>query len=297
MKLSKRLQLIADVISKYKQGSVLADIGSDHGYLPCYLVKNKIITCAYACDVAQGPLDSAKETIKQYGLEDKVFALLGNGLNPILDREVDMISIAGMGSYLISEILEEHREYLRNVKLMFLQANANNDQDDFALRSVTGSFGIASIPLLASNPKQLEEYANQALYQAKRRGKNQVVIYNEETKSSMQTQKDSKDKENIYSEYAEMIYALTATIDTKDHYTFTHSKNVAYYACELAYAIGLKEDVVEIIREAALLHDIGKIGIREDILNKQGKLTSEEYEIMKGHVGKLYWHYSLFTIT
>ena len=127
MKLSKRLQLIADVISKYKQGSVLADIGSDHGYLPCYLVKNKIITCAYACDVAQGPLDSAKETIKQYGLEDKVFALLGNGLNPILDREVDMISIAGMGSYLISEILEEHREYLRNVKLMFLQANANND--------------------------------------------------------------------------------------------------------------------------------------------------------------------------
>ena len=52
---------------------------------------------------------------------------MANGLNPILDREVDMISIAGMGSYLISEILEEHREYLRNVKLMFLQANANND--------------------------------------------------------------------------------------------------------------------------------------------------------------------------
>lgn len=77
---------------------------------------------------------------------------------------------------------------------------------------------------------------------------------------------------------------MTATIDTKDHYTFTHSKNVAYYACELAYAIGLNEDVVEIIREAALLHDIGKIGIREDILNKQGKLTDEEYEIMKGHV-------------
>ena len=102
MKLSKRLQLIADVISKYKQGSVLAGMGSDHGYLQWYLVKNKIITCAYACDVAQGPLDSAKETIKQYGLEDKVFALLGNGLNPILDREVDMISIAGMGSYLIS---------------------------------------------------------------------------------------------------------------------------------------------------------------------------------------------------
>ena len=127
MKLSKRLQLIADVISKYKQGSILADIGTDHGYLPCYLIKKEIITCAYACDVAPGPLASSKETIKQYGLEDQVFALLGSGLNPILDREVDMISIAGMGSYLISEILEENREYLRNVKVMFLQANANND--------------------------------------------------------------------------------------------------------------------------------------------------------------------------
>ena len=125
MKLSKRLQLIADVISKYKQGSVLADIGSDHGYLPCYLVKNKIITCAYACDVAQGPLDSAKETIKQYGLEDKVFALLGNGLNPILDREVDMISIAGMGSYLISEILEEHPIMIIYVNIYLLMIGSS----------------------------------------------------------------------------------------------------------------------------------------------------------------------------
>ena len=127
MKLSKRLQLIADVISEYKQGSTLADIGSDHGYLPCYLVKNQIITCAYACDVAKGPLESAKETIKMHGLEHQVFALLGNGLDPLINRQVDMISISGMGSYLISEILDAHREYLRGVKVMFLQANANND--------------------------------------------------------------------------------------------------------------------------------------------------------------------------
>lgn len=127
MKLSKRLQLIADVISKYKQGSVLADIGSDHGYLPCYLIKNEIVTCAYACDVAQGPLDSAKETIKQYDLDNQVFPLLGSGLEPILNRKIDMISIAGMGAYLISEILEAHRDYLRDVKVLFLQANANND--------------------------------------------------------------------------------------------------------------------------------------------------------------------------
>ena len=127
MKLSKRLQLIADVIIKYKQGSVLADIGTDHGYLPCYLVENKIIASTYACDVAKGPLESSKETIKQYALEDRVFPMLGSGLNPILNRKVDMISIAGMGAYLICEILDEHREYLRDVKVLFLQSNANND--------------------------------------------------------------------------------------------------------------------------------------------------------------------------
>ena len=72
------------------------------------------------------------------------------------------------------------------------------------------------------------------------------------------------------------IYALTATIDTKDHYTFNHSNNVAHYATELARAIHLNADHVEMIREAALLHDIGKIGIPEHILNKPGRLTEEE---------------------
>lgn len=127
MKLSKRLQLIADIIIKYKQGSVLADIGTDHGYLPCYLVEKNIVTCAYACDVAEGPLKSSKETILQHGLEKKVFPLLGSGLNPLLDRHIDMLSIAGMGSYLICEILDEHRDYLNNVQVLFLQANANSD--------------------------------------------------------------------------------------------------------------------------------------------------------------------------
>ena len=54
MKLSKRLQLIADMISQYKQGSKIADIGTDHAYLPCYLVENNIVSHSYACDVAQG---------------------------------------------------------------------------------------------------------------------------------------------------------------------------------------------------------------------------------------------------
>lgn len=127
MKLSKRLQLLADVIIKYKQGSKIADIGSDHAYLPCYLVENDIVSHAYACDVAEGPLQCARDTILQYGLENRVTALLGSGLEPIVSKKVDMISISGMGAYLITEILDAHSDYLQNIRVLFLQANANTD--------------------------------------------------------------------------------------------------------------------------------------------------------------------------
>ncbi|MPM80450.1 hypothetical protein SDC9_127497 [bioreactor metagenome] len=80
------------------------------------------------------------------------------------------------------------------------------------------------------------------------------------------------------------ISALTAAIDAKDHYTYDHSKNVARYAANLAVGAGLNEEQVRTIYAAGLLHDIGKISIPEDILNKSGKLSPEEYQVMKSHV-------------
>jgi putative nucleotidyltransferase with HDIG domain len=124
-----------------------------------------------------------------------------------------------------------------------------------------------------------------AIYMVKHNGKNAIMVYTgSEPKVEYKVKDFPERRENIYSEYAPTIYALTAAIDTKDHYTFSHSRNVAYYATELAYAYGMNADCVEIVREATLLHDIGKIGIPEQILNKPGKLTEEEYRVVKGHV-------------
>lgn len=122
MKLSKRLQAIADLIEKYKQGDILADIGTDHAYLPCYLIENKIIDKAYACDVASGPIAASIDTIQSHKLEREIIPLLGDGLDPIVDKHVDMISICGMGGKLTVDILSAHKDYLDD-KLLILQSN------------------------------------------------------------------------------------------------------------------------------------------------------------------------------
>ena len=77
-----------------------------------------------------------------------------------------------------------------------------------------------------------------------------------------------------------------AAIDAKDSFTFEHSENVSGYAEKLAAKLGLPKEDIQTVKVAGLLHDIGKIGIQDSILKKQGKLTDEEYSIIKTHVEK-----------
>ena len=160
--------------------------------------------------------------------------------------------------------------------------NMNRDTVDRKLKVLTLSIGISAAPFDASTSKQLLENADMAVYHVKRSGKNAIEIFDAVLRGDVQDEK--VDHKHIYQEYEPTVIALTAAIDAKDHYTFSHSRNVAYYATELARAVGLNNDFVEIIRQAALLHDIGKISIPENVLNKTGKLTAEEYELMQGHV-------------
>lgn len=80
-----------------------------------------------------------------------------------------------------------------------------------------------------------------------------------------------------------VLGSLAAALDAKDKYTREHSKRVAHYAEDLGGAVGLSRADRNNLRRAGLLHDIGKIGISLDYLNKPGKLTTEEYEIVKLH--------------
>lgn len=154
---------------------------------------------------------------------------------------------------------------------------------EYHQKPLTLSIGISVAPFGAKTMKELVENAEQAIYQIKRKGKNAIKIFDTFVQHS-NAFVEKNDYAQVYDEYKSTIYALTAAIDAKDHYTFSHSDNVANYATELARKLNLNDDIVENIRQAALLHDVGKIGIPETILNKPGRLTHEEFEIMKGHV-------------
>lgn len=83
--------------------------------------------------------------------------------------------------------------------------------------------------------------------------------------------------------FIDTVKSLSQAIEAKDHYTNGHSMRVGEYACSLAQKLGLSQKKIDNLKVAAILHDIGKIGIEESILNKPGRLTEEEYDKIKQH--------------
>ena len=110
--LDNRLSLCAELVRK---DSRLADIGTDHAYLPVWLCQNKLIKSAVAADIKEAPLKSGISTIKKFGADAFIEARISDGLSEISPDEVDDIVIAGMGGELIAKIID-HTKWLRNKK-------------------------------------------------------------------------------------------------------------------------------------------------------------------------------------
>jgi diguanylate cyclase (GGDEF)-like protein len=145
---------------------------------------------------------------------------------------------------------------------------------------ITISIGIASWPTDGVMKEEIIARADAALYRAKQAGRNRTCLSSELDKP--ETPKITAELETRPRALS-IIYALAATVDAKDHYTYGHSRKVSDYSVAIAEALDLPQDRIATIRAASLLHDIGKVGIPDSILSKEGPLTDEEWEPVRIH--------------
>lgn len=118
IKLSPRLSAVAGMVPP---GAVVADIGTDHGYLPVYLVIQGISPHAIATDVKKNPLAAAENIVSLLAIEKKVDLRLGDGLSVIMPGEANVIAIAGMGASTMMKILEQSPQVLARTGRLVLQ--------------------------------------------------------------------------------------------------------------------------------------------------------------------------------
>ena len=125
MKLSRRLQTVASFVSP---GSRIVDVGTDHGYIPIYLVQNAAAVHAIAMDIKKGPLDRAKAHIAQFHLEEQIETRLSDGLKELKPGEGDTVILAGMGGALTVRILQEGHLALNQIKEIILSPQSELDR-------------------------------------------------------------------------------------------------------------------------------------------------------------------------
>ncbi len=138
---------------------------------------------------------------------------------------------------------------------------------------VSLSCGIANYPHDGTNRHELLAIADANLYTAKL-SKEGIVG----TTETQRTNRELRAEESFG-----VLDAMVTAVDNKDAYTRRHSEDVTEYALWIAEEMALSEETMRIIRIGGLLHDVGKIGVPDDILRKPGKLTNEEFEVMKRH--------------
>jgi diguanylate cyclase (GGDEF)-like protein/putative nucleotidyltransferase with HDIG domain len=147
--------------------------------------------------------------------------------------------------------------------------------ENLPYRCLSFSCGIAECENETYDASELIHKADQALYYAKAQGKNNVQIYDEQNIAFDAIQ---------YKEELDALEQLLKIFLSKDVYTYRHSKRVFKYAAEFSERLPLSEHEKQTLILGALIHDIGKLEVPRDIINKEGKLEPHEWEIMKKHV-------------
>lgn len=154
IKLSKRLKTAADFVKPQKK---ILDIGSDHAYLPLYLVQQEVIPEAIAGEVAKGPYNKAMEQVTVHQLEDQIDVRFGDGFEVLrVEEKVGTIFICGMGGLLISEIIKDGLKKNKIPRSARLVLQANNAERDLRYLLMDNQFRIIEETIIEENNKIYE---------------------------------------------------------------------------------------------------------------------------------------------
>ena len=142
-------------------------------------------------------------------------------------------------------------------------------------RPLTASFGIASFPRHGSDPEVLLDHADQAMYAAKHLGRDRTVVFSDGVLEAV--------RDDAPAEQLQAVIVLAEALDLRDAGTAAHSQTVGRLSAETARQLGLPAPRVERIRVGGLLHDVGKVGVADHVLQKAGRLTDAEFDEMRKH--------------
>ena len=149
MSISFRLKYIAGLVG---QGFTVADIGTDHGYVPVFLLREGVIPRAIAVDLSKGSLEKARELAEHAGLQEQMDCRLSDGLSEVKPGEAQCIIIAGMGGILMRRILDDGLETVLSAEELILSPHRNPELILEFLEE--HSFRIVSDEIITDKKKQ-----------------------------------------------------------------------------------------------------------------------------------------------
>jgi len=225
--------------------------------------------------VIVGDLDRFKRLNDEFGHQagDEALRRVGRSIR-MAKRSFDTASRVGGEEFaLLAPDCDEHGAYM-------LSERIRSDVDGDAQAPLTVSFGIATYPLHGQSTEALLRAADQALYAAKRLGRNRSVISSAEVPGILARSPRTAEESGV--ELATLL-SLAEALDVRDSGNTTHCHRVGRFAELTARELGMPPETVERIRLAGILHDVGRVGMPDELFQKAGPLNDEEWNWVHSH--------------
>jgi len=230
--------------------------------------------------VIVGDLDSFKRVNDVFGhaAGDEALQRVGSA---ILRGKRSWDSAARVGGEEFAVLAPDTDEHSAYIVAERLRTAVEAEFEDSEVGPLTVSFGIVSFPVHGQTAEGLLQSGDQALYAAKRLGRNRSVISSAEVPGILaRTSRPHRDEAPV--DLATLL-TLAEALDVRDSGTSTHCRRVGRYAELIAREMGLPPDAVESVRLAGILHDVGRVGMPDELVVKSGPLSEREWELVRSH--------------